>query len=329
MILEKSIFCVGMNYCRLATLVGTKTCAEVWRYVTKHSLKAPTHSSVDIEAWRYVEKKKKAKKKKRSSHIHRTQHQFERQQPRSFVPCDHDGECNPETCPCAGDMSYCEKFCACAASCLNRYTGCKCKGCKCRTRACPCYAAHRECDPDLCGSCEAHIPNELVDGAYNEEGKSGKKHRICQNIGLQTKKTKHILLGPSNVHGWGAFAKETTERNALLTEYLGEIISQEEADRRGKIYDKANCSYLFDLNEAYVIDAARKGNKIKFANHSEAPNCFSRIMFVNGDHRIGIYAKVKVKAGDELFFDYQHDHVGQTPEWFGQFKQAKTTHKKR
>ena len=40
--------------------------------------------------------------------------------------------------------------------------------------------------------------------------------------------------------GWGIFVRDAVPRGAFVGEYLGEVISQEEAERRGRLYDKLN-----------------------------------------------------------------------------------------
>uniref|UniRef100_H3G750 SET domain-containing protein n=1 Tax=Phytophthora ramorum TaxID=164328 RepID=H3G750_PHYRM len=188
--------------------------------------------------------------------------------------------------------------------CSNRFPGCHCEVGQCQTPECPCYFASRECDPDLCSSCGAcELPVVVAD--EKSSAKTAAQLKICGNVNILRGQMRKIGVAASKTHGWGAFAMENVKKGEFMYEYTGSLLSQDEAERRGNVYDKTTISFLFDLTEDSVVDANRKGNKSKFANHdSKDPKCFARIMLVNGDHRIGIYAKQDLSAGEELFFDY-------------------------
>ncbi|XP_058763639.1 histone-lysine N-methyltransferase EZA1-like isoform X3 [Vicia villosa] len=226
-----------------------------------------------------------------------------------YTPCECQGKCGKQ-CPCRLNGYCCEKYCGCAKLCGNRFRGCHCVITQCRKRNCPCFAANRECDPDVCRNCWV----SCGDGSLGEPPHHGENE--CENMNLSLGKKQRILLAKSDVAGWGAFLKNPANKDDFLGEYTGELISHTEAEKRGKLYERADFSFLFDLDDEYVIDAYRKGDKLKFANHSSKPNCYAKGMFVRGDHRVGIFAGERIEAGEELFYDYKYAANHRAPAWF-------------
>uniref|UniRef100_A0A8C9H409 Histone-lysine N-methyltransferase n=1 Tax=Piliocolobus tephrosceles TaxID=591936 RepID=A0A8C9H409_9PRIM len=111
--------------------------------------------------------------------------------------------------------------------------------------------------------------------------------------------------------GWGVRTLEKIRKNSFVMEYVGEIITSEEAERRGQIYDRQGATYLFDLDyveDVYTVDAAYYGNISHFVNHSCDPNLQVYNVFIdNLDERlprIAFFATRTIRAGEELTFDY-------------------------
>lgn len=89
------------------------------------------------------------------------------------------------------------------------------------------------------------------------------------------------------------------------------MISSDESERRGVIYDEKIMSFLFTLNKEWVIDATRVGNKTRFINHAkteqEGKNVAPKVMMVNGEYRIKFTALKDIPKATELMFDYGSD----------------------
>jgi len=110
-----------------------------------------------------------------------------------------------------------------------------------------------------------------------------------------------IIVRKSPVHGRGVFARIDFAKGERVIEYIGRKITWAQADRWYADDDaKPSHTFLFTLDEQYVIDGNKDSNSARWINHSCKPNCESDIT----DGRIWIEALRDIKAGEELFYDY-------------------------
>jgi len=108
----------------------------------------------------------------------------------------------------------------------------------------------------------------------------------------------------SKIQGRGVFATRNIEKDTELIEYTGEIVSDDEGDRRYPFEDdERHHTFLFRLENGSVIDAGPKRTAAKYINHSCDPNCEA---LEDDEDRIWISTMKDVKKGEELTYDYNY-----------------------
>lgn len=263
-----------------------------------------------------------------------------------YSPCSHEGSCKANVCQCYERGVNCEKYCCCYrvrtagnreypySYCYRQFRGCNCKSLAgvaglgkdvgvgtgeqahggeevqvdvsgtCVANKCPCIESKRECDPDMCENCCVRDESGVI--------------TCCSNTSLRHHKWIEFAVGESEIHGWGCFALESVKKGRCIGEYVGEIVLQDEAERRGRVYDELNSSFLFNITQDKAVDATRCGNLLKYCNHSKNANVIPYLMRVAGDIRIGMYAKRNIEVGEELVFDYGYaDVASHIAKWAG------------
>ncbi len=106
--------------------------------------------------------------------------------------------------------------------------------------------------------------------------------------------------------GLGLFAAEDIAKETRIIEYTGEKIPRSDRARhKGK--------YLFTLNSRWTIDGKERSNIARYGNHSCRPN--TRTETIRG--KIWIIARRKIRAGEEITYNYGNEYVEQFIKPFG------------
>ncbi|MBK8338552.1 MAG: SET domain-containing protein-lysine N-methyltransferase [Flavobacteriales bacterium] len=112
----------------------------------------------------------------------------------------------------------------------------------------------------------------------------------------------------SKIHGNGVFAIAPIRKGEFIVRYKGKLMSHEAADAQRWGDVGSGHTFLFTLNEQYIIDANQGGNVARWLNCSCDPNC---VAFVHDDEsgdpkkeKVIIEALRAIKPGEELTYDY-------------------------
>jgi SET domain-containing protein len=100
--------------------------------------------------------------------------------------------------------------------------------------------------------------------------------------------------------GLGLFATVEIPKGTRIVQYTGtRILKGDTARHKGR--------YLFTLNNKWTIDGKSRANVARYANHSCRPNAKS----ITTTSKIWIVAKRKIKAGEEITYNYGKNYFNQ------------------
>lgn len=134
----------------------------------------------------------------------------------------------------------------------------------------------------------------------------------CQNQCFSKRQYTEVEIFRTLSRGWGLRSVSDIKKGAFVSEYVGEVIDEEECRARIKHAQETDiCNfYMLTLDKDRIIDAGPKGNQARFMNHCCQPNCETQKWTVNGDTRVGLFALEDIPTGVEFTFNYNLECLG-------------------
>ena len=111
------------------------------------------------------------------------------------------------------------------------------------------------------------------------------------------KGNQNLVVKRTNT-GLGLFTLRAIPAGKKIIEYVGPVITSEEADRKGG-------KYLFELDDEHAIDGSARSNTARYINHSCRPNAKG---YTTG-RRIWIWSLRNIKPGEEITINYGKEYL--------------------
>ncbi|CAG8547966.1 7068_t:CDS:2 [Paraglomus occultum] len=136
----------------------------------------------------------------------------------------------------------------------------------------------------------------------------------CQNRRFKQRSYAEVDLICTEKKGYGVRAKQVIPRDGFILEYVGEVMSDEMAEKRKTAYRQEGRThfYFMDLQKGEVVDATEYGGLARFINHSCKPNARVDKWIVGRQLRLGIFADRQILPDEEVTFDYSAERSGTT-----------------
>ena len=210
-----------------------------------------------------------------------------------------DGECNPLTCHClprATDLTNIERH-------ISTYDS---KSSNDITVLNEIYMLN-EMDP-AGGHFEISECNELCSCGPG-----------CWNRVVSRGRTVPLEIFETAKCGFGVRSSVDIVRGQFIELYLGEVITQQELERRENAEEENQSSYIYSLDwlkgqDCHHVDGENFGTAVRFVNHSCDPNARSFTVISNKADKnvyyLAFFAIKNINAGAEICIDYSPQMVG-------------------
>lgn len=149
----------------------------------------------------------------------------------------------------------------------------------------------------------------------------------CPNRVVQNGRTWPVNIVKTERKGWGVFAgPKKIPRGSYIGIYAGELLTEQEGEARGLLYNVFGRTYLFtidfhhlklglknedDYENMYTVDAYHAGNFTRFLNHSCDPNCEITACYIEdadiNKPLLAVFTIRDVEPWEELCFSYYGD----------------------